>query len=166
MKCSGTPVRSHWVMNHLRVLWNTVPLQFRMSSACRLAYRFTTLSTVRCGNSLPDVGREVSNNPSSSPCNKALSIKPDYAAAHSNMGLECSSYSESCRCSGEKHSGGVVGAHHHSWLLGLRLACPSSSRNGLSGLTILVPNLTKRSRKRSRKWSCDKLYHCICLVCW
>ena len=25
VKCSGTPVRSHWVMNHLRVEWNTVP---------------------------------------------------------------------------------------------------------------------------------------------
>ena len=67
MKCSGTPVRSHWVMNHLRVEWNTVPL----SSGWRLrryAYRFTTLSTLRCGNSLPDVGRAVSNNPSSTPC--------------------------------------------------------------------------------------------------
>ena len=23
VKCSGSPVRSHWVMNHLRVPWNT-----------------------------------------------------------------------------------------------------------------------------------------------
>ena len=38
----------------------------------------------------------------------------------------------------------------------VRLACPGSSQKSLSGLTILVPNLTKRSRKRSQKWSCDK----------
>ena len=30
MKCSGTPVRSHWVMNHLRVLWKTVPVDLWM----------------------------------------------------------------------------------------------------------------------------------------
>ena len=30
----------------------------------------------------------------------------------------------------------------------------------------LVPNLTKWSRKRSQRWSCDKIYYCIFLVYW
>jgi hypothetical protein len=67
VKCSGTPVRSHWVMNHLRVEWNTVPLSSGWRRR-RQAYRFTTLSTVRYGNSLPDVGSAVSKSCSSIPC--------------------------------------------------------------------------------------------------
>ena len=42
----------------------------------------------------------------------------------------------------------------------VRLTCPSSSKNGPTGLTILVPNLTKRSQKRS----CVDLNYCICFV--
>ena len=69
VKCSGVPVRSHWVMNHLRVPWNTVPLSsgiFRL----RKAYRFTTLSTVIVGNSLPLVGRAVSSRVSRMLCSR------------------------------------------------------------------------------------------------
>jgi hypothetical protein len=54
-------------MHHLRVDWKTVP----RSSGClclSFACRFTTLSTVRCGNSLPDVGREVSSSCTRIPC--------------------------------------------------------------------------------------------------
>ena len=46
----------------------------------------------------------------------------------------------------------------------VRLTCPSSSKNGPTGLTILLPNLTKRSQKRSQKWSRIDLHYCICFV--
>ena len=44
-KCSGTPVRSHWVMNHLRVLWNTIPGLSNPQSSRTLAKAFVTMFT-------------------------------------------------------------------------------------------------------------------------